>query len=72
MDKVVLDDPGCRGGNLPERMHVRHHIMSSLLFLNRSYLKLLRIQMLLVYQSRAVLVDRTTHQILLHLVDRSV
>lgn len=44
----ALDDPGCRWCNRAERMHVRHDIVTSLLFLGRSDLELLRIQVLLV------------------------
>ena len=43
-----LDDPSCGWCNRAERMHVRHDIVTSFLFLSRSDLELLRIQVLLV------------------------
>src|SRR6266852_2743935 len=45
----ILDDPGCRWCNRTKRMHVRHDIVASLLFLGRSNLELLSIQVLSMY-----------------------
>jgi hypothetical protein len=39
----ILDDPGCGWCNRAERVHMRHNVMASLLFLCRRELKLLRI-----------------------------